>query len=287
MPTAIDDISQSPLFEEHCLLGGVFGDQDSLLAAPLHYGEPKLLEAFTDGCALCDLSGMTGILLSGNGVDAFVNTACSCQPLQVGECTFGAVVTGDGSITAIPLVARTGTEEYLVWDASDRGLALQPWLGFLSDIEQRGFRPFDGVTVEDVSDSLVPLMLWGHQATAILADYVPSTNVLPAPGIVASINLDRIPCLVARLPLGGECCYLVLVPPKAARVLWRSLLSFSAVTPVGSSQLTLHATSILPWLGYVLQPSKLSVALRQLVAWGLARPEGGYVGHRALQDLDA
>lgn len=286
MSTTWNEMSDAPLFVEHCLLGGVFEEHDDpLLVAPLHYGDPNLLTAFTEGCALSDLSGMTGILLTGRGVEDFVTTACAYQPLAVGDCAFEAVLAGDGSLTAIPLVARTGNEEYLVLDVSSHGLALQPWLGFLSAIEQQGFRPFGDVVVEDVSDSLVPLLLWGPQAAAILADYVPAVDMLPTVGHVASIDLDRIPCIVACLPIDDKPCYLVMVPPQAARVLWRSFLSFTVLSPVGTAQIARHATTTLPWMAHALRSERLTFAFEQLLDWGLVRSEGGYVGHRALQNL--
>ena len=274
---------EAPLFGEHLLLGAIFGDDDSHLATPLHYGEPHETAAFTEGCALCDLSGMPGILVSGQGADAFVAAACANRNLTVGECAFGAVVTGDGSVSSVPLVARTGDAEYLIWDATVRGLGLQPWLSFLSAIEQKGYRPFAQVKVEDVSDALVPLLLWGPQATSILADYVQSSDQLPAAGTIANVRLDRIECLIARLPRYGEPCYLVLVPPAAARVLWRSLLSFVTVSPVGSQQLSRHATAVMPWMEATLASERLELALEQLLEWELARSEGGYVGARALE----
>lgn len=278
------EISDAPLYDEHLLLGGAFLDDEAWLAMPHHYGDmAEETEAFGTGCALCDLSGMTNMLISGEGADAFVSAACANQSLAVGECSFGAVVTGDGSLASIPLVARTGDAEYLVCDPSARGMTLQPWLGFLVEIEQGGFRPFDSVTVEDESDALVPLLLWGPQATAVLADYVPSLESLPEPGRIASVRLDRIATIVAHVPNVDEPCYLLLVPPMAARVMWRSLLSFVSVSPVGASPLAGHARSTFPWMEPVLSSERLELALRELVEWELARPDGGYVGARALE----
>lgn len=274
---------EAPLYAEHLLLGGTFAEDESHLATPLHYGDPHEIAAFGEGCALCDLSGMAGILVSGPGASTFVSAACAQRNLAIGECAFGAIVTGDGSVTAIPLVARTGDEEYLVWDPSARGLALLPWLSFLGNIEQQGYRPFEGVCIEDVSDSLVPLLLWGPEAKTVLSDYVASSEQLPKAGTIANVRLDRIECLVAQLPRNGAPCYLVLAPPAASRALWRSFLSFTVVTPVGSQQLSRHASVALPWAEATLATERLELALEQLLAWELVRSEGGYVGARALQ----
>lgn len=279
-----NELSESPLYHEHMLLGALFEDDEPLLATPLHYGHPANEgDAFGEGCALSDLTGMTAILVSGEGSDAFVSAACACSAIAVGECTFGAVVTGDGSIASVPLVARTGDAEYLIWDPSTRGMMLHPWLNFLSEIEQEGFRPFGSVTVEDATDSLVPLLLWGAQAPAILSDYVSSIEALPHPGHIRDVRLDKIECLVASLPHVSEPCLLVMVPPAYARILWRSFLSFASVEPVGTAALTNQAKDNLPWADAVLAGERLELELEQLVAWELARSEGGFVGARALQ----
>ena len=275
--------TEAPLYDEHLLLGGIFEGEDPLLATPIRYGDASgEHEAFAEGCALCDLSGMTGILVSGPGSDAFVTASCACEALAVGECGFGAVVTGDGSLASVPLIARTGEREYLIWDASERGLMLQPWLGFLRDIEQDGFKPFGEVSIEDVSDALVPLLLWGPKAREVLSDYVTDASPLPAAGCIRNVRLDRIECLVAAPSGPRHDCLLVMTPPAAARALWRSFLSFTQVSPVGSASLALRATSELPWMDAVLGAERLELALEQLLAWRRARPEGGFVGHRAL-----
>lgn len=283
MSISWSSFSEAPLYNEHLLLGATFGDEDALLAAPLHYGHPQSESvAFEQSCALCDLSGMTCVLVSGQGAEAFVAASCANGHLEVGECAFGAVVSGDGSTTSIPLVARTGDNEYLICDVLERGLMLQPWLSFLADIEQNGFKPFGNVSIQDESDSLLPLLLWGPQAGAILADYVSDANDLPQAGKVTNVRLDKIECLVARPSHVTQPCYLVLAPPKMARVLWRSFLSFAAVEPVGTTQLAAQAKADLPWMTRALPSDRLELTLQQLLEWKLARESGGFVGARAL-----
>lgn len=275
---------QSPLYAEHVLLGATF-DEDGHLDAPVHYGSPdEELEAFGSGCALGDLSGMTVVLVSGEGCDALVSAACACDALSVGECSFGAVVTGDGSLASVPLVARTGDAEYLICDISSRGLTLHPWLSFLSDIEQQGFRPFETAKVENVSDALVPLVLWGPEGSAVLGDYVKTLDDLPAAGHVANVHLDKIGCLAIGVPRVEGTCYLLLVPPAAARVLWRSFLSFVTVSPAGTHALTRQLCEALPWAEQLRSAEKLEPTLRDLLVWEVARKDGGFVGARALSE---
>lgn len=283
MSISWSSVSEAPLYDEHLLLGATFGDDEALLAAPLHYGHPESeASAFAEGCAISDLSGMTCVVVSGESAPAFVAASCAMAELAVGECSFGAVISGDGSTTSVPLVARTGDYEYLICDASERGLMLHPWLSFLSEIEQEGFRPFAGISIQDESDSLIPLLLWGPMATSVLADYVTSIDELPQPGSIANVRLDKIECLVAHPVRTEHPCYLVLTPPRMARVLWRSFLSFAAVEPVGITRLSSQAACDFPWVETVLAPDRLELSLEQLLAWELARSDGGFVGARAL-----
>ena len=161
-------------------------------------------------------------------------------------------------------------------------MALLPWLSFLANIEQKGFRPFAGAHVEDVSSSLVPLLLWGPQATAVIGDYVAQLSDLPQKGQIRQTQLDRITCLVAAPDLDENPSYLVFAPPQAARALWRSFLSFPVVTPIGHRAFARSSSHALPWIEALLAEGQLKMALSELLESGLVRPEGGYVGARGL-----
>ncbi|MDI9590418.1 MAG: hypothetical protein QM302_05205 [Acidobacteriota bacterium] len=281
--TSWNGAADAPLYGEHVLLGARFASEGTSLGAPATYGDGSSEDAsFDQGCALSDLSGMTATLVSGKGVVAFAATVCAHHELGVGECRFGAVLAGDGTTVSVPLLARTGDEEYLVLDPTGRGPSLPPWLCFLAGIEQGGLRPFAGVEVEDVSDALVPLLVWGRQANAILGDYVASADELPAAGHVANVSLDRIACLLVAPPGTGHPCHLALVPPAAARVLWRSLLSFPVMDPVGTCALAGRACATFPWVASLRAGEHLRHAADDLLLWELVRPQGGYVGARAL-----
>ena len=276
-------IEDAPLYNEHLLLGAQYFESEPLLAAPPSYGNQKdELDAFEEGCALSDLCGMTMLLITGENSYGFCSASLANSSLAVGQSEFTAVLSGDGSLCATPLASRTGDNEHLLCDPTERGLGLEPWLSFLASIEQKGFRPFEGVKVEDVSTSLLPLLLWGPKAQAVLGDYVSSLDKLPKPGHVASVMLDRIQCIVCAPDCHGETCYLLLVPPQAARVLWRSFLSFPVVQPAGLQSLVTHAESVLPWLDDALSPDRIEPTLSLLSSWKLARKEGGFVGARAL-----
>lgn len=280
----MSDLSENPLYQEHLLLGGSFGDGTfPPLAGPQRYGaedgEPR---AFLEGAGLTDLSGTHSVLLSGAPAQAFCEAAFAGRRLAVGECAFEAVLGGDGTLMSIPLLARTGDAEYVLWDASGRFELLSGWLGFLADVSQDGYAPYAGLDREDVSGRLVPLLLWGPAAQHVLSDYLEAGVTLPATGHVRDVRLDRIPAVVAAPPVAGGRCYLTLVPPDFARTLWRSFLSFDEVTPVGEAALVSHAEELLGWLPWVEDTDRVVPTRQELERWGLVRQGGGFVGARAI-----
>lgn len=280
----MSDQSAGILYEEHLLLGAQFGERRLPgLRLPLRYGSGAgEAEAFLSGAALSDLSGMRSLLVSGTPAQAFCEAAFAGRRLAVGECRFEPALGGDGTLMSVPLLARTGDREYVLWDVSERYELLAGWLGFLAGVSQNGYAPYDGLEREDVTGRLVPLCLWGPGAAHVLGDYLAAGETLPGQGHVRDVKLDRIPAIVVAPPSSDGTCHLVLVPPNYARTIWRSLLSFNEVTPVGEDALVSHAEAQLGWLGWVEDTDKVVPTAPELKRWGLARADGGFVGARAL-----
>ena len=271
------------LLEEHALLGAQMAPDDACPAV-LGYGDPEgEVTALRGSCGLCDLSGAALTLVAGPGASRFGDVAIASAPLMVGECAPGAVLAGDGALTGIPLAMRTGDGEVLLFDASPRSDTVFWWVGWLASMEQGGVRPFDDASVEDHTGDLVPLALIGPGAPEVLGDYLGAGQPLPEPGGVSSPILDQIRGVIcAHVPTSGSPAFLLLVPPRLARALWRSFLSFEQVTPVGGEALGAWAVDALPWSREVAAGGRIEVAAQLLVGLDVARPEGGFVGARAL-----
>jgi aminomethyltransferase len=286
------DGGRGVLLEEHALLGARLGtwlDGVAPLAYPTPAQSPERLgDLLEDGCVLTDASGITMLYMAGDPAPSFGTAVFGGRVLAVGECAFEASLVGDGGIASIPLVARTGDREYLALDASGRGDTLSAWLSFVSGVEQNGFRPYDGLETEDVSERLVPLVLWGSAAGAVLGDYVPTADDLPSDGCVASPMLDgRIATITLRLDLLDQPCYAILVPPAFARILWRSLLSFESVRPLGTEGLSGLATAALPWAESLRDEGRIRLDAELLLAHGLVRGANDFVGARGLRDASS
>ena len=243
------------------------------------YGEKPLEEALKD-CALIDLSGIGYTLVSGTSAQNFVEAVFAGKQLEVGETSFECSLTGDGSLSSIGLLARSGQNEYVVLDASERSLVLDEWLSIIASVEQNGVAPYAEVSLEDATPLLTPLLLAGKKAKKVLMDYLGEQR-LPEDSKLCNLMLDQtIPALVANVSTKKVPAYLVMVPPVHTVILFRSLLSFETVHPLGHKQLIEGLKTYLPWFSELASNTKVVVAKDKLEGWGLLRASDDFIGAR-------
>ena len=243
------------------------------------YGEKPLEEALKD-CALIDLSGIGYTLVSGTSAQNFVEAVFAGKQLEVGETSFECALTGDGSLSSIGLLARSGQNEYVVLDASERSLVLDEWLSIIASVKQNGVAPYAGVSLEDATPLLTPLLLAGKKAKKVLMDYL-GEQKLPEDSKLCNLMLDQtIPALVANVSTKKVPAYLVMVPPVHTVILFRSLLSFETVHPLGHKQLIEGLKTYLPWFSELASNTKVVVAKDKLEGWGLLRASDDFIGAR-------
>ena len=243
------------------------------------YGEKPLEETLKD-CALIDLSGIGYTLVSGVSAQNFVEAVFAGKQLEVGEASFECALTGDGSLSSIGLLARSGQNEYVVLDASERSLVLDEWLSIIASVEQNGVAPYAEVSLEDATPLLTPLLLAGKKAKKVLMDYLGEQR-LPEDSKLCNLMLDQtIPALVANVSTKKVPAYLVMVPPVHTVILFRSLLSFETVHPLGHKQLIEGLKTYLPWFSELASNTKVVVAKDKLEGWGLLRASDDFIGAR-------
>lgn len=269
----------APLYEEHLLLGAQFESASIVRSYAGGTARPSLLS----GTVLSDVSDICLLLFSGASAHQFASIACAGDVLVPGQCAFEAVLTGDGSLASVPLLARTGEYEYVAADLSSRADVLSAWLSFLSNVTQDGVAPFAGLSTEDASEKHAALLLAGPQAPEVLQDYLGDEHV-PSAGQVEACMLDHIPCIVLVLPLADTPCYVILVPPVHAVALWRSLLSFTCVTPIGREAVRDFAHDVLPWSTDLATGDTVRIDAERLSSFGLLRDEQTFVGARGLHE---
>ena len=131
---------------------------------------------------------------------------------------------------------------------------------------------------------LVPLLLHGPTAGEVLSDYLKGNEGLPQGGICSQALLDeRIPTIIVCPGVSKEPSYLVFVPNMNAVVIWRSLMSFGSVAPVGSSAVEGLAGRTLGWARLMRGADRVTLPTEALYRWGLARKSGGFIGARSLK----
>ncbi len=273
------------LYGEHALLGADFSasDDGSVIRVVLYPSE-KGGPVDSGRAYLHDLSGSSYVLVSGPHASDLIEAAFCGPKISVGESAWQCALTAEGGLTSVPLVIRTGANEYVLLDPSDRGDVVVAWLGFLSQIEQNGFAPYAGTKVEDATDMLTPLLMAGNAATAVLSDYVSHPRDLPALGQVKNVYLDKISAVASRIAIPGITfpVFVLLVPPAQASILWRSFLSFNEVSPVGCVAVCRAMAEMLPWGGLLSEKDKVLPSAAQLESWGLLRSTRDFVGSRCL-----
>ena len=243
------------------------------------FGE-KPFEAAVQDCALVDLSGMSYTLVSGAAGKSFIEAVFAGKKLEVGEVSFECALTGDGSLASVALLARSGQNEYVVADASERSLILEEWLAVIASVEQNGVAPYAEVDLEDATPLLTPLLLAGKKAKKVLLDYL-GEQELPQDSSLCNLLLDQsIPALVANVSSKKIPAYLVMVPPVHTVILFRSLLSFEVVHPLGRKQLLEALKMYLPWFSELVSHTKVVIAKDKLEGWGLLRYSDDFIGAR-------
>ena len=272
--------NRSILHSELEYLGAQFSSStEGFNFAESFFGE-KPFETAVQDCALVDLSGMSYTLVSGATGKNFVETVFAGKKLEVGEVSFECALTGDGSLASIGLLARSGQNEYVVVDASERSLILEEWLAVIASVEQNGVAPYAEVALEDATPLLTPLLLAGKKAKKVLLDYL-GEQELPQDSSLCNLLLDQsIPALVANVSSKKIPAYLVMVPPVHTVILFRSLLSFEMVHPLGRKQLLEALKMYLPWFSELVSHTKVVIAKDKLEGWGLLRNSDDYIGAR-------
>lgn len=273
------------LYEEHLLLGASLSpcEPTGLLAVRSYpcEGERGLEEAL-GGAVIADLTGSAYLLVSGDASPDLAAAALAGRPLEVGQASFEAMLRGDGRVLAAPLVLRTGDHEHVVLDPSPRGEVIAAWLEVIRGAGGDA-GPLGSSSVEDASGMLVPLLCAGDGAGRVVSDYLRRPGAgLPGPGKVVATQLDSIAAIVARMPVSAVEAYLLLVPAPSARVIWRSLLSFAEVSPVGIEAVRELGTRWLPWSAALGDEGPVALDRASLERWGLIRPGERFVGARGL-----
>ena len=277
-----------PLAVEHELLRAQAGALRDGTPFVERYGEGDgEWNAPIEGCALADMSDLSSILIGGEGARSFASTVFSAAAPMPGSCAFALALSGDGTVIAPALIGGIDAEDFIVWVPGGLAEGLRAWLEAMRAL--KGMPAEDGsreslwpeVELDDPVSGLVTLAIEGPEARVVLDDYLADDTELPRAGALARLELDRIVTTCVGLPW-PEDAWLVILPSPAAPVIWRSLLSFPQVTPVGTPVIWGRLVEDREGLKAYLEAPIRPFAPKELGLEGLLRPEGGFIGARAL-----
>ena len=169
--------------------------------------------------AIFDLSAITKLEVTGPGALAALQRLTANQIDQpTGRITYTSVLNDKGGIVCDLTVTRMASDRFIVMTSTGYGYHDLKWL--------RDHMPDDGsVSVEDVSNELGCLCLWGPKAREIVTavsndDY--SNDGFPYRG-ARHVTIGGVPVLAIRLSYVGELGWELYVPWDRGADLWDAL----------------------------------------------------------------
>ncbi|MGN0034862.1 MAG: hypothetical protein ACI364_03970 [Coriobacteriales bacterium] len=240
-----DQLWVSPLDEEHRLL---FADMRVMNGhvLPWSYSTPKEeREDVLTRTTVCDISALGKIRLSGKAADPFLFGMFDADfdalaRLGAGTpATFsGEVATGEGDGMAPRVeIIRSGEHEFMLLAGYDQTARVFSLLLDYAEVGDENALEEGQVFLSDETNALAGVCLAGKTAQSIISEMA-KVGDADAPEKVANLpeftlgflHLDTIPTLIFHC---GLTCYYLFFPVRGARVLWRGILSFPEVEPVG------------------------------------------------------
>ncbi len=175
--------------------------------------------AARERAALFDLTAITKLEVTGPGALAGLQRVTANQMDQpAGRITYTSVLNDRGGIVSDLTVTRLADDRFMVMTSTGYGYRDLKWL--------RDHMPDDGsVSIEDVSDDLGCLCLWGPRAREIITaasgdDF--SSEAFPYRG-ARHVTIGGVPVLAIRLSYVGELGWELYVPWEQGEELWDAL----------------------------------------------------------------
>ena len=274
------------LYDEHVVLGANFtldeGGTEHVASYPQQSSDAADSKDLADHeCFIADMSGVFYRVIFGVDAQAYISMLSATDHAGIGDTRLSCVLSGDGSVISYPFIAHSGDNEYVILDTSSRAQTLGMWMDFVQHIKQDSYEPFAHVRIETYDEKLVPIALYGSAADQLLLDYIDHDSAVFENGSVCAISLDgHITCLCLH---PSQSWYLLFVPARYARLMWRSFLSFAYVEPQPYKHACTSLCLSLPEELNVNSNDKLTLSYRVLNNYNLVRSDVSYIGARELQ----
>ncbi|MGA1695617.1 MAG: GcvT family protein [Arenicellales bacterium] len=224
--------------------------------------------AMSDGAGMINLSHFAFYHITGNDAASLMEYACVAKVAgntQIGKGIYTHFLDHKGGVRADLTVLRLGENRFRIIDGADAGHRDSVWLKRMADD-----REWD-VFIEDRSDHIACLGLWGPNARAILQAIADQPEALESSqfpfATTKEITVQGIPVLAFRISYVGESGWELHVPFSFGLSLW-DLVFAQGATPIGVET---YANSRRLEKSFRLQNADLLTDYN-LIEAGLARP---------------
>lgn len=222
-----DALKRTPLYDEHLALGArmvPFAGWEM----PVQYG--GIIEEHNDvrtSAGVFDVSHMAEFRVFGFGALDFLQglfTNDLHRIAELGQAQYTLMLDDDGGIIDDLIVYHTGDLEYLIIANASNAETDFAWIS--------AHAPED-LEVVDESERTALIALQGPEAVRIATELAEEGWEPPARFTIREAALGSVPALVARTGYTGEDGVEIVCRASDAPRVWRAILSFPEVSPIG------------------------------------------------------
>lgn len=222
-----EGLLRTPLYDEHLALGARMVDFAGFEMPVQYAGIMEEHLATRNAVGIFDVSHMAQFRVCGEGAKEYLQSMLTNdldKIDEVGAAQYTLLLDEDGGIIDDLIVYHTGFEYLVIANASNRH----------ADFEWLASRAPEGLELCDESDRTALIAVQGPKALEVMGElWGPEFNVPERFNITSATLMGSVPVLVARTGYTGEDGVELVLRNEDAVAVWRALLSFPEVTPVG------------------------------------------------------
>jgi aminomethyltransferase len=270
-----DELKRTALYHEHLTLGARMVPFAGWEMPVQYAGIIEEHRAVRCSAGVFDVGHMAEFRVFGFGAFGFLQGVLTndlSRISELGRAQYTLMLDDEGHIIDDLIVYHSGDLEYLIIANASNYETDFAWLNSHAPAE---------VELVDESSRTSLIALQGPAALRIVGELAGEGWEAPSRFTLSEATLDTISALVARTGYTGEDGVEILTSTSTAPELWRTILSFAEVSPVGlGARDTLRLE-----MGYPLYGSDMDRTIDPISAglgWVVPASKGGFVGAAAV-----
>jgi aminomethyltransferase len=266
-----EELKRTPLYEEHLALGARMVPFAGWEMPVQYAGIIEEHKAVRTAAGIFDVCHMAEFRVFGADAVASLQKLLTndiARISDVGAAQYSLMCDEEGHIVDDLIVYHTGELEYMI--VANAGNRAVDWAWLDMHLPE-------GLERADESDRTGLIALQGPKALAVIAELAGEEAIIPERFHVTGADLDGVPALLARTGYTGEDGVEIVCHSSHAAQIWRLLLSFPEVMPIGlGARDTLRLE-----MGYPLYGSDIDRTVDPISAglsWVVAMGKGEFTG---------